>query len=252
MRNASLVVLCNGFIALSSLSALGQVPGRYTGEWSQVPGGTSSFGVSTTYSPDSSHIFIGLAEDRRTWTAGVEYTHLLSYGDKLRWDYEGSIIPVYAESDPTAIGMTTTVAGSTYVMSQAPQRVTFVNRNPVGVATAASGPSSPIYPLYSRETTYGAALAPLGVRMSAFPGKRLRPSFAVDLGFVVSSQDIPVNLSDQFNYMFSFGPGVELYTNQFSSLRLEYIYRHISNAHEGVVNPGVDQGVVRLTLSRHR
>jgi hypothetical protein len=249
MRNAFLAILCSGFL---SLSALGQVPGKYTGEWSRVPGGTESLGFSASYSPDSSHILIGLAQDRRTWTAGVEYTHLLSYGEKLRWDYEGSVMPLYAESDPTAVGATTTIAGSTFVMPETPVRVVTMDRSAVGVASAGTGTTAPIYTLYGRQTTYAAALAPLGVRMSAFPNRGLRPSFAVYLGFVVSSRDIPVNDSDQFNYMFSFGPGVELYTSQVSSVRLEYIYRHISNAHEGFVNPGVDQGVIRLTMSHHR
>ena len=130
--------------------------------------------------------------------------------------------------------------------------MTFVDRSPVGVASTGSGPTSPIYQTYSRQNTYAAALSPLGARMTALPDRKLRPSFAVDLGFVVSSRDIPINESDQFNYMFAFGPGVELYTSQWSSVRLEYLYRHISNAHEGMVNPGVDQGVIRMTLSHHR
>jgi hypothetical protein len=252
MRAAALVFLCSICLSLFSLSALGQVPGKDFGDWSRLPGGTQSIGVSTSYSPDSSHIFIGLAEQRRTWTAGIEYTHLLSYGNKLRWDYEGSVTPLYAESDPVSIGMTATVAGTTYMTPEAPQRVTFVNHAPVGIAHALDGAVSPIYPVYSRQTTYAAGVAPLGARVTAFPRRALRLSFAVDLGFVVSPRDMPVDLSDQFNYMFAFGPGVELYTSQSSSVRLEYIYRHISNADEGFVNPGVDQGVVRLTVSQHR
>jgi len=252
MHNAALVFLCTGCISFSSFSALGQVPGKYFADWSRLPGGTQSLGISTSYSPDSSHIFIGLAEQRRTWTAGVEYTHLLSYGNKLRWDYEGSVTPLYGESDPVTVGMTTTVAGSTYVLPEAPQRVIFVSRAPVGVAHALNGATAPIYPVYGRQTTYAAGVAPLGARVTAFPDKALRLSFAVDLGFVVSPRDIPVDLSDQFNYMFAFGPGVELYTSPSSSVRLEYLYRHISNADEGFVNPGVDQGVVRLTVSHHR
>jgi hypothetical protein len=252
LHKVTLVPLVICFLSLSSPHGRSQVPGRNVDAWSRVPGGTQSLGTSITYSPDSSHMLIGLAESRRTWTAGVEYTHLVHYGDLLRWDYEGSVIPLWEESDPEMIGTSATVAGSTYVTTQAPVRVTFVDRNPVGVASDGSGPTSPIYPLYGRQNTYAAALSPLGTRMTAFPDRKLRPSFAVDLGFVVASRDIPVDDSDQFNYMFAFGPGVELYTSQWSSMRLEYLYRHISNAHQGFVNPGVDQGVLRLTLSHHR
>jgi hypothetical protein len=60
-----------------------------------------------------------------------------------------------------------------------------------------------------------------------------------------------VDEADQFNYMFSLGPGVQLVTGPQASFRVEYIYRHVSNAHQGYENPGVDQGVVRLTMS-HR
>jgi hypothetical protein len=127
-----------------------------------------------------------------------------------------------------------------------------MDRSAVGVASTGSGTTAPIYPLFGRQTTFAAAVAPLGFRASAFPNRGLQPSFAVDLGFVVSSRDIPVNDSNNFNYMFAFGPGIQLYATQMSSVRLDYMYRHISNAHSGVLNPGVDQGVIRLTFSHHR
>ena len=53
-------------------------------------------------------------------------------------------------------------------------------------------------------------------------------------------------------YMFEFGPGVQVFTGARSALRLEYLYHHVSNAHLGNLNPGVDQGVFRLTFSRYR
>jgi hypothetical protein len=45
---------------------------------------------------------------------------------------------------------------------------------------------------------------------------------------------------------------VERYYAQPSANRAEYIYRPMSNAGQGDQNPGVDQGVVRVTISRHR
>jgi hypothetical protein len=122
----------------------------------------------------------------------------------------------------------------------------------VGTAILGRGGAAPIYATFGRQNTYAAALVPLGGRLSALPRSRIQPSFAIDLGFVVSSRDIPIDDADQFNYLFSFGPGVQVYSNMRSSVRLEYIYRHISNAHQGYQNPGVDQGVFRVTLSRHR
>jgi hypothetical protein len=52
--------------------------------------------------------------------------------------------------------------------------------------------------------------------------------------------------------LFSFGPGLEIFTYNQTSWRVEYIYRHMSNAGQGDQNPGVDQGVVRATISLHR
>jgi len=241
LRKAALVSL---FAGLVCLSGWGQEPGGV--------GGVQSFGFSSGYSPDSSHILIGLAEQRRTWTAGIEYTHLLHAGRQFRFDYEGSVVPFYFESDPTVTGTVTTINGKTLITPEAPVRVIFVDRGPVGTIVEGHGATVPIYATYGRQNTYAAALVPLGARASVFPRSHIQPSFSLDLGFVVSSRDLPVDESDQFNYLFAFGPGVQVYSNARSSLRLEYLYRHISNAHMGNQNPGVDQGVFRLTLSRHR
>jgi hypothetical protein len=69
---------------------------------------------------------------------------------------------------------------------------------------------------------------------------------------VVATRDIPVENASQFNFMFSFGPGVQIYSTPQSSIRIEYIYRHISNAGLGNTNPGVDQGTFRFTIIRSR
>ena len=213
-------------------------------------GGSNSIGITSTYSPDSSHMLIGLSQQRRTWTAGFEYTRLLYVGDVFRLDYEGSVSPFWQESDPTLMGTTFTIDGQTFGTQQTPYRVVTVNHGPVGVAEE-NGVTVPIYAVYGRQKTLGESLAPLGARLSAFPRSRIQPSLSVDTGFVVAARDIPIDQSDQFNYMFSFGAGVRLYTSQLSSVRLDYMYRHISNAHQGYENPGVDQGVVRLTVSKH-
>jgi len=215
-------------------------------------GGVRSFGISTSYSPDSSHILIGEADQRRTWTLGVEYTHLLHLNPHYRLDFEGSLTPFYLESDPDVTASIYTTGGRSYITQQTPVRVLSINHQPLGVVLTGGGKSVPLYAIYGRENTYAASLAPVGVRVSALPRWTVQPSFAIDLGFVVSAHDIPVDLSDQFNYLFAFGPGVQIFTNPRASLRLEYIYRHISNAHQGYQNPGVDQGVFRLTLSRRR
>jgi hypothetical protein len=109
-----------------------------------------------------------------------------------------------------------------------------------------------LYALFGKQNTYAAAVSPLGARISAMPRWRIQPSASIDLGFVVSARDIPVDNSAQFNYMLSFGPGVEFFGDNHTSWRVEYLYRHISNAGQGTNNPGIDQGVLRITVSMHR
>ena len=240
MRKAVLVPF---FASIICISGWGQEPGPI--------GGIESFGVSSSWSPDSSHILIGTCEQRRTWTLGMEYTRRLSAGNNFRLDYEGSLLPLYEETDPVLFGTLVTVGGQPVFTPQTPVRIEKVPHGPVGVEPL-GGVIVPVYAVVGRQDTYAWSLAPLGARVSAFPHSRIQPSFALDLGFVVSARDIPVDDSDQFNYMFAFGPGIQLFSNPKSSWRVDYMFRHISNAHQGTQNPGVDQGVLRITLSLHR
>jgi len=214
-------------------------------------GGADRFGFSATWSPDSSHILIGLSQQRRTWTLGAEYAHRLNSSGRVRFEYEGSVLPLYEETDPTVTGTTVTIGGQTFNTPQTPVRVVAVAHGPVGTATEGEL-SAPIYAVFGRQDTYAWSLAPLGIRASLFPRRRIQPSLGLDAGFVVSHRDIPIDNADQFNYMFAFGPAVELFVNPKTSWRLEYMYRHLSNAGEGALNPGIDQGVVRVTLNLYR
>lgn len=236
---------------LVSIFALVWLAGWGAPVWGQGVGGVQSFGITSSYSPDSSRILIGESEQRRTWTGGAEYTHLLHRGQRLRWDYEGSFLPYYMESDPTLDGNYYTLpSGQTVITRQAPVRLTTVPRGPLGSEPTGTT-SVPLYALLGRQNTNGAEFSPLGARISALPCRRVQPSFSLDLGLVATAHQIPLDNTDNFNFMFSFGPGVQFFAGRQSSLRLEYIYRHISNAGMGYENPGIDQGVVRLTMSRH-
>ncbi len=215
-------------------------------------GGVSSFGFSSSYSADSSHILIGDAGQRRIWTLGAEYTHLLHQGPLFRLDYEGSITPLFEETDPTVTGTVFTVGGQQITSPQSPVRVLHIASGPVGSVLVANGATAPLYATFSRQDTYAASLAPLGIRVSAMPHWTIHPSMALDLGFVVSARDIPLDDCSQFNFTFAVGPGLEVFSDAHTSWRVEYLYRHVSNAGLGNQNPGIDQGVVRVTLSLHR
>jgi hypothetical protein len=246
LRKAALVAIFTSVVCLPGLtcSVFGQEAG--------TRGGVQSIGFSSSYSPDSSHIFIGACGQRRVWTLGAEYTRRLHQSPLFRVDYEGSVMPLFEETDPTVVGTTFTFAGQTFTTSQAPVRVVSMVRGPVGDAVTGLNTNAPLYAIYAREDTYAGAISPLGVRVTALPRWRIQPSFGLDMGFVISARDIPVEQSNQFNFLLAVGPGVQFFVDNHTSWRVEYLYRHMSNAGAGFQNPGVDQGVVRVTLSLHR
>jgi hypothetical protein len=246
LRKAALVSIFAGFVCLSGLGnpVRGQEPGGFGGVW--------SYGVSGTYSPDSSHILIGNSEQRQIWTLGAEYSHALRQGPRFRFDYEASVMPVWEERDPTVTGTEFFVSGQEIVTPQTPVRVVNITHLPVGNILTGNGSFAPVYALFGTENTYAAAITPLGARVSAMPRWRVQPTFAIDLGFVFSSRDIPIDDATQFNFSLAMGPGIQFYSDAHTSWRVEYVYRHASNAGQGDQNPGIDQGVVRVTVSRHR
>jgi hypothetical protein len=246
LRQAARVTIFVGFLCLSGLGnpIVGQEPGGFGGTW--------SYGFSTTYSPDSSHILIGDSEQRRIWTVGAAYSHLLHESPHFRFDYEAVVMPVWEERDPTVTGTEFFVSGQAIVTNQTPVRVVDVTNKPVGSILIGNGTYTPLYAMFGTQQTYGAAITPLGARVSAMPHWRLQPTFAIDLGFVFGSRAIPIDDGTAFNYTFAMGPGIQFYSDAHTSWRMDYVYRHFSNAGQGNQNPGVDQGVLRLTISRNR
>jgi opacity protein-like surface antigen len=202
-----------------------------------------SFGVNGSFAPDSSHILIGISEERRTWTTGLEYGRTLWGNQSIRLDYEGSITPFFQERDPTLIGFSITPGGPAF-LPVTPGRVVAVNRE--------LGPGSNLYNVYSTTKTYAFAISPIGARISGFNSHKLQSTFSTDMGMVFSTRDLPIDDSSSFNFLFSFGPGFEYFYTPNNAVRLEYLYRHLSNANLGATNPGVDQGTFRLTLSHRR
>ncbi|HWB33410.1 MAG TPA: acyloxyacyl hydrolase [Acidobacteriaceae bacterium] len=231
-------------------AALASSPALWAQE-SGTFGGVQSLGVTTSFSNTSSHMFIGEAERRRVWTVGVNYSHLLHASRLYRFDYEASILPVYEETDPAVVGTTFTFQGLKFYTEQPPARVVFVPKGPVGFTTVSRGVSVPVYAVMSQEKTYAALISPFGARLSGFPRSRVQPTFALDLGFVVSRRAIPVDDASRFNYMFALGPGVQVFGSTHTSWRLELLYRHTSNAGQADENPGVDQAVISATFSLH-
>ena len=181
----------------------------------------------------------------------MEYTRRIWEGGGLRLDYSGEFSPLFRESDPTMVATETTVNGSTIVTPVTPTRVIFDDNAQIEEVCVST--CTPAYAVLGKDgTTYAVSLAPIGARAAFLPRRRVQPTFEANGGFLVSSRDIPVDHSALLNYQFTFGPGVQVFASRNTAVRLGYVYRHISNANMGAANPGIDQGVFRLTTSRYR
>ena len=55
------------------------------------------------YSPDSSHILMGNAENRKLLDFGVAYSRKILLSRIVDWQYNGELLPVALESDPLSI-----------------------------------------------------------------------------------------------------------------------------------------------------
>src|ERR1700677_692115 len=60
----------------------------------------NSFGFFGAYSPDSSHMLMGYAENRKLVDVGVSYNRRLLMGRAVNWQYSLELLPVALESDP--------------------------------------------------------------------------------------------------------------------------------------------------------
>lgn len=99
---------------------------------------------------------------------------------------------------------------------------------------------------------YGAGLAPVGMRvtMDIEPGVRWFVNAAG--GGLVFTRDTPVPDSRRLNLTFETGTGIELVRRTGNAVMLGYKFHHLSNAHSGELNPGLDGHVLYMGYMRRR
>jgi opacity protein-like surface antigen len=96
---------------------------------------------------------------------------------------------------------------------------------------------------------------PLELRAGALPPRnllprhRLQPTSSLLVGYLLSSNKIPVDTAGSFNFTFEAGAGLEYFLSQNRSMRLEYQIQHFSNAYTAQTNPGVDSGLFKFTYA---
>jgi len=210
----------------------------------------NSFGILTAYSNDSSHMFLGYAENRKLLDIGASYSRRLYLNHVMSWQYDGEILPVALNSDP--VQLTT----STVSFTNPPLTFTSTIDTPTVMAchpdsgSGTLGPNGPTFSFVStchRRWVVGEGISPIGMQWNFLPRRKLQPIVEGHGGYMYSTRTIPVERGGSFNFTFDVGVGFELYRSHAHSYRVEYRYHHISNDETANANPGIDSGVFQFS-----
>jgi hypothetical protein len=248
----SLLFRCLAAVLLVSSTAAAQSLQERQGLTSPAPpfyGRTNSFGFLLAYSNDSSPMLLGVADQRKILNIGASYSRRLILGHTVDWQYDGEVLPIALNSDPVE---TTTI--TTPNPSNPSQTITITSSAPIqyvckpssGTITG-SGGTITFATTCSRRWVYGGGLSPVGFRWNFLPRRSLQPLLVAHGGFMVSTQQIPINYAGTFNFTFDIGTGFEWYRTHDRSLRFEYRYHHISNKNTATANPGIDNGLFQVS-----
>jgi hypothetical protein len=214
---------------------------------------SNTFGFLAAYSNDSSHMLLGVSENRKLLNFGATYSRRLFQNRIVNWMYNGEILPVALESDPVLRDVTTyTLPFPTPPIASSYEPITPCHGGS-GTATFTAGGGIVYSYNYtdtcSRRWTIGEGISPVGFQWNFLPRRKLQPVILGHGGYMYSTQPIPDGGSGSFNFTFDFGVGLELYRTRTRSVRLDYRYHHISDHYTTTENPGIDNGLFTLTYS---
>jgi hypothetical protein len=216
-------------------------------------GARNTFGVMAEYSNDSSRIIMGDAVNVKLGAIGLQYQRRLIANRKLVLSYAIEFRPVILESIPTVTFTTVETLPTPVTYTGSPQLTTkcvasaepFQLTNPLtGAVTAGT-----TYTLCGRQAVYAQGLSPFGFKLNLRPRARLQPVISTYEGYIFSTQPVPAEDAGSFNFDFEFGAGLEYYRSRRNSVRIEYQVQHYSNKNTAAANPGVDNGLIKLTYS---
>lgn len=203
----------------------------------------NTWAVFAEYAPNSSHMVLGVSEQRRLITAGAEWDRRIIRNSKVEFDWVIQVRPFALESDPAFIGFKSTSTGQ-LVIPAPPTRVITVEHGTFPIGGGAS-----VTQAYTRKWTYAGGLNPLGFKFNFRPQHRIQPVFTAIGGFLRSTRDIPVDNVSDFNFDFEFGVGIEAYLSSRRSVRVSWSFHHISDAYISSLNPGIDQGLIQVSYA---
>ncbi len=213
----------------------------------------NTFGVFSTYSNDSSHILLGEAESRKLFFLGASYSRRLILNRVVNWQYNGEVMPLAFESDPTdhvILNWTPPTPPLPPINETLVPYSACHTSSGTGVVTLNGTPYTYTYSnTCGRQWTAGEAMSPVGLQLNFLPRHKAQIFVIGHGGYIYSARPVPVLYSGSFNFTFDGGAGVEFYRSKTRSIRAEYRYHHFSNKNTAQANPGVDNGIFQVTYS---
>lgn len=220
-----------------------------------------SWSLFSEYSPDSSHIILGVTQQRIFVTAGASLAFRLVRNRYLELSWTPEIRPLIAESDPVLIGWRYSTCspgtgpGGTCVPESGsyriPHEIPVMSPMPATQNYSATINGQTYYQDYAfhygRRWTYIGGLSPIGLQAAFRPGRRLQPLLGLTGGFAASPRDVPMFFSSAFNFTFTFGGGIRIWHDRTHATQIEYRLQHFSNADIGSTDPGIDSQMLHVS-----
>jgi len=244
----------SAFASLALLFVIATVAHAQTRD-SQVLRRANTFTVFTEYSNDSSHIVLGLAENRKLAVVGASYARRLwsVHAGDLRYLVE--VRPLLTESDPVNVStfVITPINPPGPVSTSIGSGITFKACRPGSFQQTVQIPGQSYFIAVTttcdRRWTFAQGLSPVGLQYSFRQTHRIQPFVSSTAGYIFSTRPIPVSNAGSFNFTFDIGAGIEFFQSKSRSVQFEYRFHHISNDYTADVNPGIDNGVFKLSYA---
>lgn len=211
----------------------------------------NTFGFLVGYSNDSSHILLGVADNRKLLSFGGMYARRLLQDHIVNWQYSVEVLPVALESDPVLHEVVTYTSPTNGVAQDTRAVVPACQPGSGSFSQTVDGVtySYTYVDTCSRQWTVGEGMSPVGFQWNFLPRHKLQPFLTGHGGYMYSSRPIPDAYAGSFNFTFDGGAGFELYRSRTRSIRAEFRYHHISNHETARDNPGIDNGVFQITYA---
>lgn len=222
--------------------------------------GTRSWSVFAQYSPTSTHLVLGIVDQRTFIALGGEFNQRLAANRVDQFFWAPEIRPLMVESDPAQTGFQYNLCALVTLgqpCTPASGYYRFPEKRPVintGVQTSDQSAviaGLPYYQNYTfhygRRWTYVSGVSPLAFRWVFRPQAPVQPLLGVSAGVAFATRDIPMFETSAFNFTFGCSAGFQVWRNRAHATRVEYRFQHLSNAGMGPFDPGIDSQMVQVS-----